>query len=104
MRVIREDRDPEMHRQVDPPTGANLADFAGTYYSDELDAVWTLAVRDGRLTAQVLSDPPMELAIVKPDVFVADQGLVLRFEREGGAVKRASVQAGRVTNLAITRR
>jgi CubicO group peptidase (beta-lactamase class C family) len=104
MRVIREDRDPEMHRRVDPPTGANLADFAGTYYSDELDAAWTLAVRDGRLTAQVLNDPPMELAIVKPDVFVADQGLVLRFEREGGAVKRASVQAGRVTNLAITRR
>lgn len=59
---------------------------------------------DGRLTAQVLNDPPMELAIVKPDVFVADQGLVLRFEREGGPVARASVQAGRVTNLVFTRR
>ena len=104
MRIIMEGRAPEVHRRVDPPTGANLADFTGTYHSDELEAVWTLAVRDGRLTAQVLNDPPMELAIVKPDVFVADQGLVLRFERDGGAVKRASVQAGRVTNLVFTRR
>jgi len=104
MRVIREGRDPELHRRVDPPASANLADFAGTYYSDELEAVWTMAVREGRLTAQILNNPPMELAIVKPDVFVVDQGLVLRFEREGGVVKRASVQAGRVTNLVFTRR
>jgi hypothetical protein len=104
MRIIREGRDPEVHRRVDPPTRANPADFAGTYYSDELDATWTLAVRNGRLTAQVLNDPPMELTIVKPDVCVADQGLVLRFEREAGAVARASVQAGRVTNLVFVRR
>jgi CubicO group peptidase (beta-lactamase class C family) len=104
LQLVREGRDPDMHRRVNPPTGANLADFAGTYYSDELDAVWTLAVRDGRLTAQILNDPPMELAIVKPDVFLAEDALVVRFEREAGVVTRASVQAGRVTNLAFTRR
>ena len=104
MRVIRESRDPEVLRRVDPPTGANLAEFAGTYYSDELDATWTLAVRGGRLTVQVLTDPPSALTAVKPDVFLSDEGLVLRFEREAGAVARASVQAGRVTNLVFTRR
>ena len=104
LRVIREGRDADVYRRIVPPANARLEEFTGTYYSDELDATWTLAVRDGRLTAQVLHDPPMELAIVKPDVFVADQGPVLRFEREGGAVKRASVQAGRVTSLVFTRR
>lgn len=104
MHIIRDGRDAEVCRRVVPPTGANLAEFAGTYYSDELDATWTLASRDGRLTVQILNDPPTALDLVKPDVFVADQGLVLRFEREGGAVARASVQAGRVTNLVFARR
>ena len=104
MRVIREGRDPELHRRVDPPASAKFADFAGTYYADELDATWTLAVRDGRLTVQVLTDPPSVLTAVKPDVFLSDEGLVLRFEREAGAVARATVQAGRVTNLVFVRR
>ena len=104
MRVIREGRDPEVHRQVVPPAGTTLSDYAGTYYSDELDATWTLAVRDGRLTAQVLNDPPSGLTVVKPDVFLSDEGLVLRFERQAGTVARASVQAGRVTNLVFMRR
>ncbi len=104
MHIIRDGRDAEVCRRVVPPTGASLAEFAGTYYSDELDATWTLASRDGRLTVQILNDPPTPLDLVKPDVFVADQGLVLRFERDGGAVARVSVQAGRVTNLVFARR
>ena len=82
----------------------DFAEFAGTYYSDELEATWTLAVRDGRLTAQVLHDPPMELAIVKPGVFVTDQGAGRALRAGRRPVARASVQAGRVTNLVFTRR
>jgi CubicO group peptidase (beta-lactamase class C family) len=104
LHIIRGGGDAEVCRRVVPPAGANLAEFAGTYYSDELDATWTLASREGRLTVQILNDPPTPLDIVKPDVFVADQGLVLRFERDGGAVARVSVQAGRVTNLVFARR
>jgi CubicO group peptidase (beta-lactamase class C family) len=104
MRIIREGREPEIHRRVAAPAGMNVAEFAGTYYSDELEATWTLAVREGRLTASVLNDPPSVLTAVKRGVFVSDDGLVLRFEREAGAVVRASVQAGRVTNLVFTRR
>jgi len=37
-------------------------------------------------------------------VFLSDEGLVLRFERQAGTVARASVQAGRVTNLVFMRR
>lgn len=104
MQIIRDGGEPEVYRHVEPPARPNLGDFAGTFYSDELEATWALAVRDRGLTAQVLSDPPMALTIVKPDVFVGEGGLVVRFEREAGVVRRASVQAGRVTNLVFTRR
>ena len=104
MHIIRDGRDAEVCLRVVPPTGTDFAEFAGMYYSDELEATWTLAARDGRLTVQVLHDPPMDLVIVKPGVFVTEQGVVVRFEREGGRVARASVQAGRVTNLVFTRR
>jgi len=104
MHIIRDGRGPEIHRRVATPVGVNVAEFAGTFSSDELEATWTLAVRDGRLTAGVLNDPPSVLTAVRPDVFVSDEGLVLRFEREAGAVVRASVQAGRVTSLVFTRR
>jgi len=104
MQIIREGGGPEVHHRVAPPAAVNLEEFAGTFYSDELDAVWTLAVRNGRLTARVLNDPPSALTAAKTDVFVSDEGLVLRFERNAGAVTRAAVQAGRVTNLVFTRR
>jgi len=103
MRIVRDGREPEVHRRVTPPAAVNVTEYAGAYQSDELDATWRLAVRDGRMTAQVLDDPPSALTAVKPDVFVSDEGLVLRFEREAGMVVRASVQAGRVTSLVFTR-
>ena len=104
LQIIRDGRDAEVCRRVVPPEGVRLEEFAGSYHSDELDATWALAVRDGRLTAQVPGDKPIVLSPVKPDVFVADQGLVLRFERDAGLVRRVSVQAGRVTNLIFSRR
>jgi CubicO group peptidase (beta-lactamase class C family) len=104
LRVLWDGRGPELYGRIVPPAVTNLAEFAGTYFSDELDATWKLAVRDGRLTVQVLQDPPSGLTAVKPDVFLSDEGLVLRFQREGGAVARASVQAGRVTSLVFARR
>ena len=103
MHVLRDGREPEVHQLVERPGTANLNELTGMYYSDELDVTWTLAVRDGQLTAQVLNDSPTVLTIVKPDVFVGG-GLVVRFEREAGVVRRLSVQAGRVTNIVFARR
>ena len=104
MHIVRDGRGPEIHRRVAAPPVANLAEFTGAFYSDELEATWTLVVREGHLTASVLNDPPSVLTAVEPDVFVSDDGLVLRFERNAGVVVRASVQAGRVTNLVFARR
>jgi CubicO group peptidase (beta-lactamase class C family) len=102
--VVRDGQRPEVARRLPVPPPAVLEDFAGSYTSDELETTWVLTARDGRLTVQVRHDPPEGLTLVKPDVFVADNGVVLRFEREAGSVQRVLVQAGRVTRLEFVRR
>jgi CubicO group peptidase (beta-lactamase class C family) len=104
MHLIREGAAPEIYRLLPPPGAQRPDDFTGAFYSDELDATWTFAAGEGRLTSRVLNDPPVAYALVKPDVFLADNGVVLRFERVSGAVRRFFVQAGRVTNLMFERR
>jgi CubicO group peptidase (beta-lactamase class C family) len=104
MQILREGSEPEIYRLLPPPGSQKMVDFEGRFYSGELDATWTLAIRDGRLTAQVLNDRPVAFSPVKTDWFLGDNGMVLRFERESGAVKRVFIQAGRVTNLMFERR
>lgn len=104
LRMVREGSDSAVFRRVPPAPSGGLDAYAGRFYSDELEAEWLLAVKGDGLTAQVLQDPPMNLVRVKADVFVAASGLVLRFERDAGAVRRVTVQAGRVTNLVFVRR
>jgi len=104
MQILREGSEPEVYRLLPPPGSQKMEDFEGRFYSDELDATWTLAIRDGQLTTRVLNDPPMVFSPLKTDWFLGDNGMVLRFERESGTVKRVFVQAGRVTNLMFERR
>ncbi len=104
LQIIREGAEPERYRLLPPPGPQKLEDFAGRYYSEELDATWTFAAESGRLTSRVLNDPPLGYVHIKADWFLADNGIVVRFERESGKIRRASVQAGRVTNLVFERR
>ncbi len=104
MHILREGSESEIYRLLPPPGPLKPEDFEGRYYSEELDATWTLATRDGRLTARVLNDPPMTFSLLKTDWFLANNGIVVRFEREAGMVRRMFVQAGRVTNLMFARR
>ncbi len=104
MHILREGTAPEICRLLPSPGAQKLEDFTGRFYSDELDAAWTLIVRDGRLTSRVLNDPLIAFVPVKTDVFLADNGMVVRFERQSGAVRHFFVQAGRVTNLMFERK
>jgi CubicO group peptidase (beta-lactamase class C family) len=104
MHILREGSEPEIYRLLPSPGTLKMGDFEGRFYAEELDATWTLAVRDGRLTARVLNDPPMAFSPLKTDWFLADNGTVIRFEKETGVVRRMFVQAGRVTNLMFERR
>ncbi len=104
MQMIREGSGPETYRRLPAPDPQKPEEFVGRFYSEELDATWTFAVAGGRLTARVLNDPPIVFTPVKEDWFLADNGMVVRFERASGEVRRAFVQAGRVTNLGFEKR
>jgi len=104
LQVIREGAEPEVCRLLPPPSPQKLEEFAGRFYSEELDATWILDAGGGRLTFRVLNNPPIAFQPIKTDWFLADNGIVLRFERESGKVRRAFVRAGRVTNLMFERR
>jgi hypothetical protein len=92
----------------DPLPQDRLRDFAGTYYSPELDATFQIGVNAGAsdLTLQRGLDPaqaPLTLETL-PETFLSS-GLRLRFQRDAnGRVQGFTVDAGRVRGIAFERR
>ena len=87
----------ERYEEASPSAG-DLAAFAGTYYSPELDHTQVLAVEDGALVAR-RKEEDMALAPALADVFV-EGGVSLFFERDRkGRVTGYRLNAGRVRNL-----
>jgi CubicO group peptidase (beta-lactamase class C family) len=83
---------------------ASAPDYAGTYYSDEADATFTVTARDGTLMLQRESD--REAAELQP-ASGADfrfRGMTVRFERDGGKVVALTVDAGRVRDVRFVKR
>lgn len=97
---------PAMLEKVEPSSSAAsvLDEFAGTYSNHELDARWTFAIKDGKLT--VLA--PIELENLNPtfkDAFFDGYGAVLLvFQRDGsGRVTSLLVDTVRIRNMTFTR-
>lgn len=87
------------------PSAAELAAFAGTYYSEELDATYVLSEKDGKLWTRTRYNPPGELRPAVRDLFVGPQGIRVEFARDGqGRPASFVVQAGRVRNIRFVRR
>jgi CubicO group peptidase (beta-lactamase class C family) len=63
-------------------SAAQLSEFAGEYRSEEVDARYTLAVKDGKLMMRLRSRE-MPLETVFADAF-AGQGFIVRFTRAAG--------------------
>ena len=80
------------------PSTADLASFAGTYYSPELETTYTLSVVNGRLVVQRRRAARIELTPTTTDSFVA-RGVQFRFTRETGRITGFAVDAGRTRNL-----
>jgi CubicO group peptidase (beta-lactamase class C family) len=84
------------------PTPEELAAYAGRYFSEELQATYTLAVENGTLTVHRRGGDPTPLRPLVRDEFSA--GPTLRFVRDAaGAVTGFMLDAGRVRNLRFTR-
>jgi CubicO group peptidase (beta-lactamase class C family) len=85
---------PESRRSPDfHPDSSALARYAGTYRSEELNAVYRIGVEAGTLVATTGWNPPLKLTPVEPDVFEGG-GMRINFKGTGFALS-----AGRVRNI-----
>ena len=105
VRREQEGRDTEVLEKVQPLTltAEDLSPLAGRYYSEELDATWTLTVENGALVIHRRGAPPQSTMPVVGDEFMAG-GLTLRFVRADGRVQGLVLDLGRVRDLRFERR
>jgi len=104
MRIATGDSDDRETEVFDPVAAASLdasqlAGFAGTYASEELETTWRLAVEDGKLYIRHRGAPKEALAPTVKDAMNVD-GVNLRFLRDAtGKVTGFTLDAGRVRGI-----
>jgi CubicO group peptidase (beta-lactamase class C family) len=92
-------------KDFDPSTMV-LADFAGEYYSPELNSTYTFLSDKGKLNVKHQRIPDFDLTPAKPDIFNSNQwffGQVEFTRDESGRVNGCKVTNGRVRNLKFER-
>ena len=93
-----EDDKEEAAEQPDPPSlsSAELAEFAGSFFSAELDATYRFAVEDAGLTVRVEQQPALTVAPVAEDEFRVE------FESRGWAASPARLEFERDASGGVT--
>lgn len=109
MRVEPAGEKPIVFQGVEPfaPTPAELAAYAGTFYSEELDMSFKLSVEKDRLVLRTRRQhEPVPLDPVFADAFrfPGGGGPLLRFTRTGKEITGFSMGNARARNLGFTRR
>jgi CubicO group peptidase (beta-lactamase class C family) len=92
--------------EVSAQRAAPLADYAGTYESDELSVRYSITARDSTLMMQTFRRAPMPLTRAMGDDFTSADGLDVWFERDAsGRVTGFAANWGtRNRNIRFTRR
>jgi len=86
-------------REEFKPAPEKLAEFTGEYRSDEIEPVYRLAVKEGRLVLERLKASPARLEPAITDLFTSPVGTI-RFVRDGqGRVTGFSLSRGRILNF-----
>jgi CubicO group peptidase (beta-lactamase class C family) len=88
---------------VPEPTAAQLSALAGNYWSDEAEAMLTVAVGKSGLTLRRRPDTVIELTPVDHDKFRGSIGTVTFVRNAQGAVEAFSINQERVWDLRFTR-
>ena len=85
-------------------SGLDMGQYAGSYYSKELDVSYHFKMEDGILKAQI-EDKSAAMACTPSDVdqFTTELGLV-RFQRTDGKISGFELDSGRVKNLKFQRK
>jgi CubicO group peptidase (beta-lactamase class C family) len=75
-----------------------LSDYAGEYFSEEAEAKFTVAVKNGRIVLQQKPKPEFFLTPTYKDAFESPVG-VIYFERENNKIVRFKISVGRARNV-----
>lgn len=109
MIVTEGDESPTISIAYEPLMGTeeNLADYAGTYYSDELSTSYELILGENEIVFRHSRHSDVSITPIKENMFTSEQWALssVRFERdENNAVSGMRVTNGRVRNLYFERR
>ncbi|MFK8012839.1 MAG: serine hydrolase domain-containing protein [Marinicellaceae bacterium] len=86
------------------PKATDLITYKGDYWSDELEALYHLVIKDNKLTVQYRWLDDIKLNPVTKDVFVSDWGFYVTFNRnEKNEITGLSVSSGRTLNVIFNR-
>jgi CubicO group peptidase (beta-lactamase class C family) len=103
MILTAEGRKPVAHEAVVPvsPAAGRLAEFAGTYYSEELDTTYHIVWEGEKLILRVKNSADNPLVRQFKDAFTdAPMSLIIRFTRDGrGRVTGFSLSSGSARKL-----
>ncbi len=88
------------------PTPAQLSEYAGAYYSEEIDSTYTIALDNERLTLRRKKYPAAVLQPIFKDAFTVSPGLgTLRIDRdEQGRIAGFTLFAGRIRNFRFVKK
>jgi len=82
------------------PNETDLKTYKGEYWSDELETVYHLTIKDNKLTVQHRWLGDMPLTPVAEDFFSAEWGMFVKFNRNGkNEISGLSVNSGRTLNV-----
>ena len=97
---------PRVYKAEEPfsPSTAELADYTGTYVSEEIDALYRIVLGEEKLSVLRLKHEAETLRPTVRDVFAGEIGTV-RFARDAsGHVSGFVLNAGRIQNFHFTKR
>ena len=109
-----DDDEPKKEAKTISLTKEQLAAYAGDYWSEEMGVSYRLAVRDGALKVVAVQDKSGiprannfakdEFRPTAADVFtVGEDGLTVKFKRDGAAPSEFQLDAGRSTGIVFRR-
>jgi hypothetical protein len=87
-----------------PPSPADLAALAGSYWSDEAETLLVAAVDQGALVLKRRPDGVIRLTPIAPDKFRGSIGTVAFLRNGSGAVEGLSVNQERVWDLRFAKK
>jgi hypothetical protein len=85
------------------PTAVQLAAYAGSYWSDELDTRFTTVVRDGGLVLRSRLGEETKLTPTFADGFTSPEGTLIFARDARGKVSGFGIWAGRIRNVQFKR-